>query len=67
MQCYRCLNYAALTLQVAAVVSSTFYSIWNLFSGFLIPQPSMPRWWFWCVGADYRLNVHDSFATRTWS
>ena len=24
--------------QVAAVVSSTFYSIWNLFSGFLIPQ-----------------------------
>jgi len=34
-------------LQVAAVVSSTFYSIWNLFSGFLIPQVSMPRWWFW--------------------
>ena len=28
------------SLQVAAVVSSTFYSIWNLFSGFLIPQVS---------------------------
>lgn len=26
------------TQQVAAVVSSAFYSLWNLLSGFLIPQ-----------------------------
>ncbi|KAL2642603.1 hypothetical protein R1flu_010190 [Riccia fluitans] len=32
---------------VAAVVSSAFYSLWNLFSGFLIPRPSMPGWWVW--------------------
>ena len=38
--------------QVAAVVSSTFYSIWNLFSGFLIPQVSQ------CSGI--------CFASSTW-
>jgi hypothetical protein len=25
--------------QLAAVISSAFYSLWNLFSGFLIPRP----------------------------
>ena len=25
--------------QVASIVSSAFYSIWNLFSGFIIPRP----------------------------
>jgi ABC-type multidrug transport system permease subunit len=33
--------------QLAAVVSSAFYSIWNLFSGFLIPVTLMPPWWKW--------------------
>ncbi|KAJ7541808.1 hypothetical protein O6H91_10G077700 [Diphasiastrum complanatum] len=33
--------------QLAAVVSSAFYSLWNLFSGFLIPRPRMPGWWVW--------------------
>ncbi|XP_020581075.1 LOW QUALITY PROTEIN: ABC transporter G family member 44-like [Phalaenopsis equestris] len=32
---------------VAAVVSSAFYGIWNLFSGFVIPRPRMPVWWSW--------------------
>ncbi|KAL5538716.1 hypothetical protein UlMin_043768 [Ulmus minor] len=32
---------------IAAVVSSAFYSIWNLFSGFLIPRTRMPVWWRW--------------------
>ncbi|BBN01006.1 hypothetical protein Mp_2g03890 [Marchantia polymorpha subsp. ruderalis] len=32
---------------VAAVVSSAFYSLWNLFSGFLIPRPRIPGWWVW--------------------
>lgn len=33
--------------QTAAVVSSAFYSLWNLLSGFLVPKPSIPRWWTW--------------------
>ncbi|KAL2643201.1 hypothetical protein R1flu_010788 [Riccia fluitans] len=33
--------------QLAAVISSFFYSIWNLFSGFLIPRPRIPPWWVW--------------------
>ncbi|KAL3696501.1 hypothetical protein R1sor_010577 [Riccia sorocarpa] len=33
--------------QLAAVISSFFYSIWNLFSGFLIPRPRIPPWWIW--------------------
>ncbi|KAG6540832.1 hypothetical protein Mapa_017810 [Marchantia paleacea] len=33
--------------QLAAVISSFFYSVWNLFSGFLIPRPEMPGWWVW--------------------
>ncbi|XP_010670733.2 pleiotropic drug resistance protein 1 [Beta vulgaris subsp. vulgaris] len=32
---------------VSAIISSAFYGIWNLFSGFLIPRPRMPVWWRW--------------------
>ncbi|KAI4355694.1 hypothetical protein L6164_004442 [Bauhinia variegata] len=32
---------------IAAIVSSAFYGIWNLFSGFVIPEPSIPIWWRW--------------------
>ncbi|KAK4780230.1 hypothetical protein SAY87_016336 [Trapa incisa] len=32
---------------LAAVISSAFYSLWNLLSGFLIPKPSIPGWWIW--------------------
>ncbi|PIA65378.1 hypothetical protein AQUCO_00100686v1 [Aquilegia coerulea] len=32
---------------IAAIVSSAFYAIWNLFSGFIIPRPRMPVWWRW--------------------
>ncbi|XP_039117320.1 ABC transporter G family member 44-like [Dioscorea cayenensis subsp. rotundata] len=32
---------------VASIVSSAFYGIWNLFSGFIIPRPRMPVWWRW--------------------
>ncbi|XBI06754.1 ABC transporter G family member 51 [Aegilops tauschii subsp. strangulata] len=35
------------TQSVAAVVASAFYSSWNLFSGFLIPQSRIPGWWIW--------------------
>ncbi|XP_031487829.1 pleiotropic drug resistance protein 1-like [Nymphaea colorata] len=32
---------------VAYIVSAAFYAIWNLFSGFIIPQPRIPIWWRW--------------------
>ncbi|GLJ30759.1 hypothetical protein SUGI_0609870 [Cryptomeria japonica] len=32
---------------VAAIISSAFYSLWNLFCGFLIPRPKIPVWWRW--------------------
>ncbi|KAG9459396.1 hypothetical protein H6P81_003904 [Aristolochia fimbriata] len=32
---------------IAAIVSSAFYAIWNLFAGFLIPRPRIPVWWRW--------------------
>ncbi|KAM6597358.1 hypothetical protein CsatA_007882 [Cannabis sativa] len=32
---------------LAAVISSAFYSLWNLLSGFLVPQPNIPGWWIW--------------------
>ncbi|XP_050231595.1 pleiotropic drug resistance protein 1-like [Mercurialis annua] len=37
--------------QVASIVSSAFYSIWNLFSGFIIPRPRIPVWWRWYAWA----------------
>ncbi|KAF8403237.1 hypothetical protein HHK36_011338 [Tetracentron sinense] len=33
--------------QIAAIVVSFFLSLWNLFSGFLIPRPQIPVWWRW--------------------
>ncbi|URE29728.1 Pleiotropic drug resistance protein [Musa troglodytarum] len=33
--------------QVAAIFASTFYSVFNLFSGFFIPKPRIPKWWVW--------------------
>ncbi|KAK9920066.1 hypothetical protein M0R45_028629 [Rubus argutus] len=32
---------------VAAILSSVFYTLYNLFSGFLIPKPQIPKWWIW--------------------
>ncbi|KHG05121.1 ABC transporter G family member 40 [Gossypium arboreum] len=32
---------------IASIVSAAFYGLWNLFSGFIIPRPSMPVWWRW--------------------
>ncbi|WOK97977.1 hypothetical protein Cni_G06685 [Canna indica] len=32
---------------VAAIVASAFYGIWNVFAGFVIPQPRIPVWWRW--------------------
>lgn len=35
------------TQHLAAVISSAFYSLWNLASGFLIPKSHIPEWWLW--------------------
>ncbi|GMI89171.1 pleiotropic drug resistance 12, ATP-binding cassette G40, PLEIOTROPIC DRUG RESISTANCE 12 [Hibiscus trionum] len=32
---------------IAAIVSSAFFAIWNLFSGFIIPRTRIPIWWRW--------------------
>ncbi|KAJ8640207.1 hypothetical protein MRB53_016901 [Persea americana] len=32
---------------ISEIVSAAFYSIWNIFSGFLIPRPRIPVWWRW--------------------
>ncbi|XP_073302587.1 ABC transporter G family member 29-like [Primulina huaijiensis] len=34
-------------LQVAAVFATSFYYLFNLFSGFFIPMPRIPKWWIW--------------------
>ncbi|XP_065878338.1 pleiotropic drug resistance protein 1-like isoform X2 [Euphorbia lathyris] len=33
---------------IAAVVAIAFYALWNLFSGFIVPQTRIPVWWRWC-------------------
>ncbi|CAM6029266.1 unnamed protein product [Sphagnum balticum] len=33
--------------QLAQIVASFFYSLFNLFSGFLIAKPLIPAWWIW--------------------
>ncbi|XP_052174866.1 LOW QUALITY PROTEIN: ABC transporter G family member 35-like [Diospyros lotus] len=33
--------------QVAAIFAAAFYAFFNLFSGFFIPRPKIPKWWVW--------------------
>ncbi|KAE8684728.1 ABC transporter G family member 29 [Hibiscus syriacus] len=33
--------------QIAAVFAAAFYAIFDLFSGFFIPKPRIPKWWIW--------------------
>nr|ASM90224.1 ABC-2 type transporter [Sesuvium portulacastrum] len=33
--------------QVASVFAAAFYALFNLFSGFFIPRPRIPKWWVW--------------------
>ncbi|KAK4590502.1 hypothetical protein RGQ29_020879 [Quercus rubra] len=32
---------------ISSIIASAFYSIWNLFSGFIVPRPRIPIWWRW--------------------
>ncbi|XP_019711082.2 ABC transporter G family member 42 [Elaeis guineensis] len=33
--------------QVAVLYAATFFTLFNLFSGFFIPRPKLPVWWRW--------------------
>ncbi|KAJ0986405.1 hypothetical protein J5N97_004761 [Dioscorea zingiberensis] len=33
--------------QAAAILSSSFFALFNLFSGFFITRPNIPKWWVW--------------------
>lgn len=55
-------------LQSAAVLSSLFYALWNLFCGFVIPQPAMAPWlrwysyinpFFWTLGGIIQSQLGD--------
>ncbi|GLU07181.1 hypothetical protein SLE2022_241480 [Rubroshorea leprosula] len=35
------------TSQVAATFASFSYTLMSLFSGYLIPEPQIPKWWVW--------------------
>ncbi|KAL9460374.1 hypothetical protein AB3S75_003560 [Citrus x aurantiifolia] len=37
---------------IAAIVSTLFYGMWNVFSGFVIPRPRIPEWWRWYYWAN---------------
>ncbi|GMI82035.1 pleiotropic drug resistance 12, ATP-binding cassette G40, PLEIOTROPIC DRUG RESISTANCE 12 [Hibiscus trionum] len=32
---------------IAGIISTAFYAIWNLFTGFLVPRTKIPTWWRW--------------------
>ncbi|KAL0554142.1 hypothetical protein IC582_008057 [Cucumis melo] len=32
---------------VAAIFAAAFYALFNLFSGFFVPRPRIPKWWVW--------------------
>ncbi|KAF4389693.1 hypothetical protein F8388_009826 [Cannabis sativa] len=32
---------------IAAILASVFYMLFNLFAGFLIPKKHIPKWWIW--------------------
>ncbi|XP_022749067.1 pleiotropic drug resistance protein 3-like isoform X2 [Durio zibethinus] len=34
-------------IQVASIVASSTYTMMNLFSGFILPKPQIPKWWLW--------------------
>ncbi|KNA08801.1 hypothetical protein SOVF_159450 isoform A, partial [Spinacia oleracea] len=33
--------------QLGAIIAAANYSLLNLFAGYLIPQPHIPKWWLW--------------------
>ncbi|KAJ8755785.1 hypothetical protein K2173_024329 [Erythroxylum novogranatense] len=55
---------------VSAIIASSFYALWNLFCGFIIPKTQMPVWWswyYWLCPVAWSLNglVTSQFADIT--
>ena len=46
------------TISKASTVSTFFYGVWNLLSGFIITEPQIPGWWIWFM---YLAPSHWSF------
>ncbi|KAL9463298.1 hypothetical protein AB3S75_001161 [Citrus x aurantiifolia] len=40
------------THHIASIVSTLFFGLWLLFSGFIIPRPRIPKWWRWYYWAN---------------
>ncbi|KAJ3701260.1 hypothetical protein LUZ61_004965 [Rhynchospora tenuis] len=38
--------------QIAAVTAAATYSLWNIFAGFLITRPRLPKWYRWNYWSD---------------
>ncbi|XP_050239633.1 pleiotropic drug resistance protein 3-like isoform X4 [Quercus robur] len=36
------------SIDVASILAVAIYTIFNIFSGFLMPGPKIPKWWVWC-------------------
>ncbi|KAM3219341.1 pleiotropic drug resistance protein 3 [Capsicum chacoense] len=34
-------------IPIAAILQSSFYTMFNLFAGFLMPKAQIPKWWIW--------------------
>ncbi|XP_052110559.1 pleiotropic drug resistance protein 3 isoform X2 [Arachis duranensis] len=34
-------------VQVASIACSSAYTMLNLFSGYIVPRPQIPKWWIW--------------------
>ncbi|KAL0319191.1 UNVERIFIED_CONTAM: Pleiotropic drug resistance protein 1 [Sesamum angustifolium] len=32
---------------ISSIIGAAFISMWNLFSGFIVPRPRIPVWWRW--------------------
>ncbi|KAI5072522.1 hypothetical protein GOP47_0012628 [Adiantum capillus-veneris] len=37
---------------ISTIITAGFMSLWNLFSGFMIPRVRIPQWWRWYYWAD---------------
>ncbi|KAG6770690.1 hypothetical protein POTOM_026379 [Populus tomentosa] len=50
---------------IASLVSSAFYAIWNLFSGFIIPRTRVLIWWRWyCWACPLSWTLYGLIASR---
>ncbi|XP_072994199.1 pleiotropic drug resistance protein 3-like isoform X2 [Typha latifolia] len=34
-------------IQMASILASACYQLQNIFSGFIVPSPQIPKWWIW--------------------